>query len=191
MESKLVTMTKKAILEEILQFDNIEDVKNKKQIIFKIVPELKDEEEFDQKNPWHIYDVWEHTLVALRKSKPDLEIRLAVLLHDIGKPHCYQDDGNIRHFKGHSEKSAQIAKEILERLGYKENQVKDICFLIENHSKTINIEEVNKDNLQIMKKLLHIQYCDAYAYNPEYTNQVTQKLDKIYRKLKSIEDRER
>ena len=42
---------------------------------------------------------------------------------------------------------------------------------------------MNKDNLEITKKLLHIQYCDAYGYNPKYLRDVLDKLDVINRKL--------
>lgn len=160
---------------------------NDKEIVFRIIPELQSLYGFNQKNPWHIYDVWEHTIKALEKSDNNLDIRLAILLHDIGKPHSYQDDGNIRHFKGHPLKSAEIAEQILRRLGYEENQILDICFLISNHAKTINVDDVNEENLVITKKLLHIQYCDAYAYNPVYLRDVLDKLDIIYRKLETKE----
>ena len=179
-------------LEDILNLNGKEMVKslqeNRKQI-FQMIPELEDEYGFEQKNPWHIYDVWNHTLVALKNSKPDLEIRLALLLHDIGKPYSYQDDGNVRHFKKHPEKGAQIAKNILERLGYNEDEVKNICFLIENHAKTIDVQDINMNNIDIMKKLLLIQYYDTSAYNPKYTNQVFERLDIIKEKIK-LKERE-
>ena len=39
---------------------------------------------FAQHNPHHCYDVWEHTLHALSHTPPELEVRLSVLLHDVG-----------------------------------------------------------------------------------------------------------
>lgn len=161
---------------------------NDKEIVFKIIPELEDTDEFDQKNDYHIYDVWNHIAKAVEKSKNDLDIRLALLLHDIGKPHSYQEDENgIRHFKGHAKKSAEIAQKVLKRLGYEEKQIENICFLIENHANTIDVDNVNEENLEITKKLLHIQYCDAYAYNPKYLRPVLDKLDVIYKKIEKKE----
>ncbi|MBP3255092.1 MAG: HD domain-containing protein [Clostridia bacterium] len=154
-----------------------------KEEIFEIIPELKDEENFNQNNEWHIYDVFGHTLKALEMTKPELDVRIAVLLHDIGKPHCYQDDGKVRHFKGHSKKSAEMSKEILERLGYEENKIKDIVYLIENHSTTIDINKVNRNNIKLTKKLLQVQFCDAIAYNPKYIKQVLNKLEAIGKQL--------
>ena len=43
--------------------------------------------------------------VALSNSNYDFEERLALLLHDIGKPFSYQDDGETRHFKELNDKS--------------------------------------------------------------------------------------
>ncbi len=178
-------------IEDILNLNSEEMIRslqeNKKQV-FQVIPELEDEYGFEQRNPWHLYDVWKHTLVALKNSKPDLEIRLALLLHDIGKPHSYQDDENVRHFRKHPEKGAQIAKNILERLGYNEDEVRNICFLIENHANTIEMQDVNMNNIEIMKKLLHIQYCDASAYNPKYIKPVFEKLDIIKENMKLKEE---
>ena len=84
--------------------------------LFELIPELKSEKGFEQKNEWHCFDVWDHTLATINACDMNPEDRLVMLLHDIGKPILYQDDGNIRHFKGHAKKSAEIAKIVLDRL---------------------------------------------------------------------------
>lgn len=174
-------------LEQILKGESI--LEDEEKIIFDIIPELLDEKDFPQNNPWHIYDVWNHTKKVLENSKPDKEIRLVLLLHDIGKPHSYQDDENgIRHFRGHSQKSAEISEKILRKLGYSEEEIRDICFLIANHDKTIQPEVISASNLEIYKKLLHIQYCDASGYNPEYIQRVYDRLDKVSSYLKEYEE---
>ena len=176
----------KEIIEGILESEFISEDKEK--IIFDIIPELKYEKGFSQNNPWHIYDVWNHTKKVFQNSKPNKEIRLALLLHDIGKPHSYHDDENgIRHFRGHSQQSAEISEQILKRLGYSEEYIEQICFLIANHDKTIQTEAINTSDLDIYKKLLYIQYCDASGYNPEYIQRVYDRLDKISLYLKSYE----
>ena len=169
---------------EVLSVQYLEENKNK---IFEIIPELKAEEGFDQKSAWHIYDVWKHTEVALSNSKQDREERVALLLHDIGKPHCYQDEGDIRHFKGHAGKSAEIAEVILRRLGYDDRQIELLSWMIGNHSTTIDTNLVNKNNLKRMNKLLDIQYCDTRAYNPEKIEPVIARLDSIKEELERKE----
>ena len=180
-------MNKKELLENILMPKDEKilsrELDNKKDILFEIIPELKEEDGFDQKNSWHIYDVWQHTLKALESSKPYLDVRIALLFHDIGKPYSYQEENGIRHFKGHSKKSAEITKPILEKLGYGKNEVNDIVYLIKKHSTTIDIKNVNKENIELTKKLLYVQFCDASAYNPLYIQSVFEKLNEIGQQL--------
>ncbi len=154
-------------------------------MLFTIIPELKDCVRFEHKHPHHCYDVWEHTKVALEKSKPDLQIRLALLLHDIGKPHSYQEgEDGVRHFKGHPEKSAQMSRIILTRLEYSKQEIEDICYLVENHDTIIDVDNLKADNLELIKKQLYIQYCDAYAHEPKHIEKRIRKLDEIKEKLK-------
>jgi len=173
MKSKLnyILMQNSKITEEF-----IERSKNQ---IFEIIPELGAEDGFDQKSPWHIYDVWNHTKVALANSNHNLEERIALLLHDIGKPYSCQEDGNVRHFKGHAVKSAEMAKAILFRLDYDESQINFICWLIESHSSIVDIKNINKDNIERIKKLVNIQYCDTMAYNPDKIEPVLSRLNSI------------
>lgn len=159
-----------------------------KNMLFTIIPELKVCDGFDHKHPHHCYDVWEHIKLAMQKSKPDLQIRLALLLHDIGKPHSYQEDGEVRHFHGHPQVSASMSQQILARLGYSEKEVEEICYLVENHDNIINIDNVNKNNIELIKKLLHIQYCDTYAHDPKYIGKRIMKLNEIKEKIDQIQE---
>lgn len=79
------------------------------------IPEIKDMLGFQQNNPYHMYDVWNHTVHAIEYCESDdLVTRLAVFFHDIGKPHCYQDgEDGIRHFKGHGRVSADMTDKIM------------------------------------------------------------------------------
>lgn len=181
-----ITLTPKELLERVLlvEFDfDSDNIVIDKETIFNIIPELKAEDGFDHKHPHHVYDVWKHTIEAMKKSEPDLQIRLALLLHDIGKPYCYQEDGEIRHFRGHPKKSAQMAKEILIRLGYSEKEIEDIVYLVENHDTIIDVKKVNKNNMERIEKQLHMQYCDAYAHHPNHIEKRIRKLNEIKEEL--------
>ena len=86
-------------------------------IACQIIPELKACMSCNQHNPHHFGNVWEHTLTALENSKAELPVRLAVLLHDIGKPGCFSlDENGIGHFYGHAAESSRMADEICRRL---------------------------------------------------------------------------
>lgn len=176
----------KELLENYLmsEFDlGVNQLERYQNNLFAIIPELRAEEGFEHMHPHHAYDVWKHTLIALEKSKPDLQIRLALLLHDIGKPYCYQQDGHIRHFRGHPKKSAEMTETILTRLGYATKEIEEIGYLVENHDTIININKVNQDNRDLIEKQLHMQYCDAYAHHPAHIEKRIKKLDEIKERM--------
>lgn len=177
----------KEILEKLLLSRYLKLDANK-EIVFKIIPELKETYGFDHKHPHHCYDVWGHTIEALKRSKPDLQIRMALLLHDIGKPYSYQEDKNIRHFKGHPQKSAEISRKILQRLGYSDEEIEDICYLVNNHDTLIDINKITENNIELIKKQLYIQYCDAYAHAPKYVDRRIEKLDIIFEQITAKRD---
>ena len=153
-------------LEKILLEDNIiESINKNKQFLLTIIPELNDIIGFEHKHPHHHLDVWNHTLLSLDYSCNDFDLRLCLLLHDIGKPHSYQE-GNIRHFKGHPNVSSYISKNILDRLGYDKKYIEEICYLIKNHDNLITYYDI-LNNFELSFKRYLIQYCDALAHNPE------------------------
>ena len=152
--------------------------------LFEIIPELKYEKNFEQRSEWHCFDVWGHTIATINACDNNVEDRLVMLLHDIGKPFSYQEDGNIRHFKGHAQKSAEMAKKILDRLNIPEKNKNTIIKLIDMHSKKINIESINAENSDFYKRLLKIKICDAKGYEEEHSKIINKELDKLKKLLK-------
>lgn len=87
-------------------------------------------------NAWHLYDVWMHTMEALKNLSPeaDLGVRLATLFHDIGKPKTRTEDsmGEV-HFYGHENVGATMAQEIMRRLHYSVDEIKRVSMLVSLH----------------------------------------------------------
>ncbi|GAB2466592.1 CCA tRNA nucleotidyltransferase [Streptomyces incanus] len=85
-------------------------------------------------------DVYEHTLIVLEQAMaleddgPDLTLRLAALLHDIGKPRTrrFESDGRVS-FHHHEVVGAKMTKKRLTALKYSNELVKDISRLVELH----------------------------------------------------------
>ncbi len=171
---------KRKLLEEILCSDNVvQSINNNLNILVDIIPEIKDMFNFPHNNPYHHLDVWNHTLLALSFSENDFDLRLCLLLHDIGKPHSYQD-GIIRHFQGHPKVSSLISNKILTNLEYPSEYIDKICYLILNHDNIITKKDI-ETNLELSQKRYMIQHCDVLAHNPE-------KLEKKLEYLNAIEE---
>lgn len=169
-------------LKLILTSENVVDcINNNLEYLLTIIPELKFILGFLHKHPHHHLDVWEHTLLALKLSENDFEIRLTLLLHDIGKPFSYQE-GKIRHFKNHADVSSKMANNILKRLDFDDKFIKEVCYLIKNHDIPITINDILK-NKELVFKRYKVQYCDALAHHPEKLEKRIEYLNDIREKL--------
>ena len=163
---------------EILTSDNVvEEIDNNMDYLLEIIPELKGIINFPHNHPHHHLDVWEHTKLALSLSNNDIDVRLALLLHDIGKPESYQDE-EVRHFHGHAAKSSEMAKVILKRLRFRDFYINKISKLIELHDTEITKEDIEEDYFFTLKRL-EVQRCDALAHNPKYLEKRINYLEKI------------
>ena len=156
-------------LESILLADDVvESINQNIDYLVQIIPEIKSMFNFPHNNPNHHLDVWNHTLLALSLSEKDYDTRLCLLLHDIGKPHSYQEDEvrQCRHFWNHPKKSEEISRVILKRLGYNDDYINYICYLILHHDDPITDEQLD-NNYELSLKLFGIQKCDALAHHPD------------------------
>jgi poly(A) polymerase len=82
----------------------------------------------------HEGDVWEHTLLVIKSFRPEHgpDVRLAALLHDIGKTVTFSRKERIR-FDEHATKSAEIVQEILTRMRQPKKRIEKICWLVGHH----------------------------------------------------------
>ncbi len=84
-----------------------------------VLPELDAAFATAQHNPHHQYTVGEHLMQSLMHIRAEKSLRIAALLHDIGKPKVRTTDAaGIDHFHGHVEVSEQMAGTILRRLKF-------------------------------------------------------------------------
>jgi poly(A) polymerase len=107
-------------------------------------PELSAMHEVTQ-NAYHLYDVWTHTLKTLESIPTDLGIivRLAALLHDVGKPETRSiDEHGVAHFYRHEVVGSKIAGRLLKRLTFSNAEAEKVTFLIALH---LRVGEYNKE----------------------------------------------
>ena len=137
-----------------------------------IIPEMEPCVGFDQKSPYHIYDVYEHIARTVEQSTENETLRLTLLLHDIGKPYVYtEEESGRRHFPGHPEKSAELAREILRRLKADNETTARVTGLIRYHD--IRPEPTEKSMRRYISKigfdetflLFEVRRADALAHS--------------------------
>jgi poly(A) polymerase len=127
-----------------------------------------------EQSGYHIYDVWTHTLVALDSAPPDELTRVAVLLHDVGKPrtHALAEDG--RHtFYNHPDVGAQMARSVLERLRFSNQEVGAVVELVRHHLRPIQydpasfgdsaVRRLMRDVGELRERLLDVARADTRA----------------------------
>ena len=107
---------------------------NHKTPLLQILPEFTPCIGFEQHSVWHCWDVYTHIVQAVETSPEDELVRLALLFHDIGKPHCFtMDESGAGHFHGHGKISAEVTDEILKRLRFDNDTRERVVKLVFNH----------------------------------------------------------
>lgn len=152
----------------------------------KYIPELSDCVGFCQNNPYHVYDVFSHTIHALEScTSDDSIVKLAVLFHDIAKPCCYSEDVNgIGHFYRHAMVGANMTNEIMKKLGFEKDIREKTVQLIHYHDAVFKanrknirkwIQKIGKDQFE---RLLSVRRADIMGHNPACHEKDCTNLDK-------------
>lgn len=107
-------------------------------VVAAVLPELIAMKGFEQRTPYHIYDVLEHTAWAIQHAPKNQLVRWAALFHDVGKPAAFfaGQDG-IGHFYGHPHLSVQLAKSALGRLRFSPAFCDKVLTLVKYHDDVI------------------------------------------------------
>lgn len=98
-----------------------------------VIPELEETYDMTQ-NEYHFGTVWEHTMAVMEQLKSNkLALRMAALLHDIGKIRTRTETDGKAHFLKHEVVGAAMVNEVLRPLRYSNEFVHEVSFLVENH----------------------------------------------------------
>ena len=152
-----------------------------------IIPEVYEMIGMEQ-NAFHFGDVFEHTMALLdydtkHFKDDDVAVRLALLLHDIGKikTRSVGDDGRV-HFYEHEFAGSEMIVDILKRLKYDNKTIDIVKFLVKNHMRTKNFgndcikiktKSFNKlaytcKNEYLYKSLARVIECDNNSHKEEH-----------------------
>jgi len=170
-------------------------------IIAHIIPEIKPMFDLDQKNAYHVYDVWEHTLHVIDNIPAESVLRLAAFFHDIGKPPTMTVVPNERyvsesaentnsdscdpgvaypewgHFYGHEAAGAEITNTVLHRLKYDNATRETVRNVIDAHKIVFQPTERHARRLLLklgeaqLRLLIQLELADVKSQNPIYTDE--------------------
>jgi len=129
-----------------------------------ILPELYKCIGFDQYNPHHNKNVFDHIMSVLDNIPDDLILRLSALLHDVGKPQTFTiDEQGKGHFYSHHMRGADITEEILQRMKYDNRTIDTVKLLVKEHMSRYDflrnasikkfINRIGIDNLEYLFEL--------------------------------------
>ena len=143
----------------------LEDTK----LLYLVLPELQASVGFNQKNPYHDKDIFEHTLAVVENCPPKINIRVAALLHDIAKPECFTiDEKGIGHFYGHDKKGVILSEKILRRFKFDNKSINDIEILVKEHMNVLikptdmTVKRlINRVGVDLVFDLFTLQIADA------------------------------
>ena len=139
-----------------------------------VLPEIAAMKGVEQSPDWHPEgDVWVHTLLLLSQLPAGVSESLALgcLLHDVGKPVTVGHKNGRITFYGHTDRGAEMAVEIVQRLKRSREAWERVEYLVRNHLRLTSAPEMRLSTLKRMlaeegfDELLELARIDALASN--------------------------
>ena len=170
-------MNTEELIKILLEYKPSEELRNRKDELFTLIPELKTCYKFNQNSKWHPYDVFEHILHVVDNVDENITLRLTALFHDIAKPMVYVEDRFGRgHFPNHFKESSYIFNKFGKENNLDEELVNRVSRLIYFHDTNfdkLTTEELNtiiniftKDEIDLLFKF---KEADLLAQSEEYS----------------------
>ena len=119
-------------------------------LLAEVLPEIEAMKGVKQPPEFHPEgDVFVHTKMLMDQlENPSPTLAFGALLHDVGKPQTFSDEGRRIHFYNHPKVGADIARQILTRLRFSNREIAEIISCVENHMKFANVKEMRLGKLK-------------------------------------------
>lgn len=153
-----------------------------------------------EQDPVHRHkDVFRHTLAVVERTVPVLELRLAALLHDIGKPSTRRIDENGVSFHHHEVVGAKMAEARLRALRFPNEvveQVRDLIYLHHRfHTYRLGwsdsaVRRYVRDAGALLPTLNALVRADCTTRNPARAKQLAQRMDELEERIAELAERE-
>ena len=164
-------------------------------VICQVLPQLSPMVGFEQHTPHHRYDVWEHTIRAVKAVPPTETLRLTMLLHDSGKPAAFtMDENGVGHAYGHQKISAAIADTVLTALRVDNATHERVLKLVEHHDWPLSTERtllkrrLHKFGEEALWQLIDVQRADAMGKGTLTDEEIDQRFTQLRKALQELID---
>jgi poly(A) polymerase len=145
-------------------------------------------------------DVLAHTIAVVEKTRPDKVLRLAALLHDIGKPKTRSFGAGGVSFHHHEVVGARMAEERMRAIRYPADEIADVRRLVELHLRfhgygdetwtDAAVRRYARDAGPLLGKLNELTRCDCTTRNKAKAAMLARRMDDLEQRIAELEARE-
>lgn len=183
-------------LKKIIVSDNADKYMDEyREIFFEIIPELKECNNFNQHNDYHIYDVYTHTINVVKNAPKNIYLKLASIFHDIGKPRAFKlDENQVGHFLGHANISNDIFKSFADKYKLDNKTKKIVSDLVLYHEDDLSGKNnkiynfYKKFNMNRIEMLFDLKRADIMSQNQKYIARI-EDINKLEAKYVAVRDK--
>ena len=153
-----------------------------------------------EQDPIHRHkDVLAHTIAVVEKTSPDRILRLAALLHDIGKPKTRSIGPEGVSFHHHEVVGARMADTRLRALRYPADEIADITRLVELHLRFHGfgtgwsdsaVRRYARDAGPLLEKLNELTRCDCTTRNQRRADELARRMDVLEERIADLREQE-
>ena len=154
-----------------------------------------------EQDPIHRHkDVLAHTIAVVAKTRPDLRVRLAALLHDVGKPKTRSIGPRGVSFHHHEVVGARMARERMRALRYPNDLVDDVARLVFLHLRFHGyrddvwsdsaVRRYARDAGPLLDDLNELTRCDCTTRNERKARMLAARMDALEGRIDELRERE-
>jgi poly(A) polymerase len=153
-----------------------------------------------EQDPIHQHkDVLAHTVAVVANTRPELRVRLAALLHDVGKPKTRSIGPTGVSFHHHEVVSARMARERMTALRYPHDLTDDVVRLVELHLRIHTyamgwtdraVRRYARDAGPLLEELNHLVRCDCTTRNRKKAAALGRRMDELEERIRILGEQE-
>jgi poly(A) polymerase len=147
----------------------------------------------------HHKDVLAHTIAVVAKTRPDRLVRLAALLHDVGKPKTRSFGPNGVSFHHHEVVGARMARERMQALRYPNDEIDEVAQLVYLHLRFHTyamgwtdsaVRRFVRDAGDLLDELIELTRCDCTTRNERKARALARRMDELEERIAVLREQE-